>query len=43
LKKKKNLRWRTVRGSRIAFDSRGRLVIAPKWFKDWFKRRKRKK
>jgi len=42
-RRKRNLKWRTVRGNRIAFDSKGNLVVAPRWFKEWWRKNKKKK
>lgn len=40
--KRKNLIWKTVRGNRIAFDSKtGALIVAPRWFKKYYERKKK--
>ncbi|MGQ4834529.1 MAG: hypothetical protein ACP6IS_11630 [Candidatus Asgardarchaeia archaeon] len=40
--KRKNLIWKTVRGSRVAFDKKGKLVIAPKWFRKYYYEKKKR-
>ena len=40
---KKKLIWRTVRGNRIAFDENWNLVVAPKWFREYYRKIRKKK
>lgn len=39
----KKLIWRTIgNNNKIAFDEEGNLVIAPKWYKEYYRKMRRK-